>query len=115
MNSPNNNIPHPQQNPPIIVCRGTTPEQLEQDLLVAFASGYLPEPGLMCTRNNEVWVICYYRPEEGGYPELPAQEAEDAPPEPTPDPEPYHPVRNPSPASAQPNNVNEDLVNRGDR
>jgi len=112
LNSPNANIPQAQQNPPIIVCRGTTPEQLEVDLNRAVAAGYLPEPGLMSARNNEVWVVCYYRPEEygldvPGQPEAPRA----AEPEPAADPEPYHPLRNPGPPDAK--NVNEDLVGGG--
>lgn len=73
VDSPNRNIPVQTAPPPLVVCRGVTPEQLEADLLSALASGYEPEPGLMCTRNNEVWVICYLRTGDEPEPASPPQ------------------------------------------
>lgn len=61
MDSPNKNIPGAAQLLPVIVVRGAKIEQFQADLNKAVFAGYEPEPGLMCPKGNEIWVVCMLR------------------------------------------------------
>lgn len=50
--------------PPAVVIRSNQPEDLEVQINNAIFHGYEPEPGLMCCRGNEVWLVCLLREDD---------------------------------------------------